>query len=110
MREAVVDWHPALRLLIDCVSPPSIVPRSIRMLSPAATWPTGNVTLLGDAIHAMPPMYGHGANSALRDAAELAAALAEDRPLLESVAQYEDDMRARTFPLLERALAPADPS
>jgi 2-polyprenyl-6-methoxyphenol hydroxylase-like FAD-dependent oxidoreductase len=107
MRAAVVDWHPALRHLIDCVSPPSITPRTIRMLSPAAVWPTGRVTLLGDAIHAMPPMYGHGANSALYDAAELVAALTADMPLRESVAQYEANMRARTFPLLERSIAPA---
>jgi salicylate hydroxylase len=106
MRTAVTDWHPALRHLIDCVSPPSITPRTIRMLSPAAAWPTGRVTLLGDAIHAMPPMYGHGANSALRDAAELATALTSGSPLPESVARYEATMRARTFPLLERALAP----
>jgi salicylate hydroxylase len=109
MRAAVVDWHPALRHLIDCVSPPSITPRTIRMLSPAAVWPTGRVTLLGDAIHALPPVYGHGANSALYDAAELVAALAPGSPLRESVAQYEANMRARTFPLLERAIAPAGP-
>jgi salicylate hydroxylase len=104
MRAAVGGWHPELRHLIDCVSPPSITPRTIRMLSPAAAWPTGRVTLLGDAIHAMPPAYGHGANSALHDAAELVAALTADSPLRESVAQYEANMRARTFPLLERAM------
>jgi salicylate hydroxylase len=109
MRTAVADWHPALRQLIDGVSPPSITPRTIRMLAPAADWPAGRVTLLGDAIHAMPPAYGHGANSALRDAAELAAALTSGRPLQEAVARYEAGLRARTFPLLERALAPAAP-
>jgi salicylate hydroxylase len=105
MRDAVVDWHPALRLLIDGVAPATIVPRIIRMLSPAGVWPTGNVTLLGDAIHAMPPMYGHGANSALYDAAELTTALATGKPL----ARYEDEMRARTAPLLERAMASLAP-
>ncbi|ANW16947.1 FAD-dependent oxidoreductase [Streptomyces clavuligerus] len=108
MREAVRDWHPGLRGLVDCVSPPSITPRTIRMLSPAPLWPTGNVTLLGDAIHAMPPKYGHGANSTLRDAADLVSALTADAPLPESLARYEEAMRARTFPLLEKAIAELD--
>jgi 2-polyprenyl-6-methoxyphenol hydroxylase-like FAD-dependent oxidoreductase len=103
MREAVADWHPALRHLVDCVAPGSIVQRSIRMLTPADTWPSGNVTFVGDAIHAMPPMYGNGANSALCDAAELADALTGDGPLTASVARYEEDMRARTFPILREA-------
>jgi len=105
MCEAVADWHPALRLLVENVSPTTIIPRTIRMLSPATTWPVSNVTMLGDAIHAMPPMYGYGANSALQDAAELATMLSDGRPTTESIAQYEHEMRARTFPLLERAMA-----
>lgn len=105
MREAVTGWHPALRLLIDGVSPESITPRTIRMLSPAGAWPPGKVTLLGDAAHALPPMYGHGANSALYDASALVTALTGGASPRESVARYEDGMRARTFPLLERAMA-----
>jgi salicylate hydroxylase len=105
MREAVAAWDPALRHLVDCVAPSSIVPRAIRSLTPAAEWPSGLVTVLGDAIHAMPPMYGVGANSALSDAAELADLLASDLPVRESVARYERDMRTRTFPILKDSAA-----
>jgi 2-polyprenyl-6-methoxyphenol hydroxylase-like FAD-dependent oxidoreductase len=105
MREAATGWHPALRQLIAGVAAETIVPRTIRMLSPARPWCPGNVTLLGDAIHAMPPMFGNGANSALVDAAELTTILASGPPTPESIAQYESNMRARTFPLLERAMA-----
>ena len=57
--------------------------------------PTTAVTLLGDAIHAMSPAGGVGANTALRDAATLADALnkaAHGRPLVTAVRDYETAM------------------
>jgi 2-polyprenyl-6-methoxyphenol hydroxylase-like FAD-dependent oxidoreductase len=58
-------------------------------------WPATRVTVLGDAIHAMSPAGGSGANTALRDAAELCRALTEAGPgdLAAAVGRYEDRMR-----------------
>jgi 2-polyprenyl-6-methoxyphenol hydroxylase-like FAD-dependent oxidoreductase len=66
-------------------------------MPPLPSWPSTTVTLLGDAIHNMTPMGGVGANTALRDAEALRAALIEgaSRPdkISEAVAAYEQRMR-----------------
>ena len=76
-------------------------------MDPTPAWPTSRVTLTGDAIHAMLPTLGKGANMAMRNAAVLRDALAQaargERPLLESIAAYEADMRAATYPLMQLA-------
>ncbi len=109
MRDGVRDWAPGIRALIDRVDPASIFPNSIRHLRPAEPWEPSRVTLIGDAIHAMPPTFGAGANSALRDAGALAtqlAAAAGGKDLLTAIGDYETGMRAEIFPILR---ASADP-
>ena len=110
MRRDIEGAHPGLVELVDRIDLTTLSPLAVRYLEPADPWPTSRVTLLGDAIHAMPPSFGAGANSALRDAAELARALGEiasgRRPVLEALAAYEADMRAEIFPILR---ASADP-
>ncbi|WP_103347656.1 NAD(P)/FAD-dependent oxidoreductase [Amycolatopsis sp. CA-128772] len=110
MRSAVRDWAPAIRELVDRVDPASIVPNSLRHLEPAEPWAPSRVTLLGDAVHAMPPTFGAGANSALRDAAVLATELGHaargEKDLLTAIGDFEANMRAEVFPILR---ASADP-
>ncbi|MEW9552092.1 FAD-dependent oxidoreductase [Nonomuraea sp. NPDC050783] len=110
MRAATRDWAPGIRKLVDRVEIASIFPVSMRHLEPAEPWAPSRVTLLGDAIHAMPPTFGAGANSALRDAAALATELEHAahgrKDLLSAIGDYEDDMRAQVFPILR---ASADP-
>lgn len=55
-------------------------------------WPSSRVTLIGDAIHAMPPA-GVGANTALRDARVLAQSLVENGVGVDAIAAYEAQMR-----------------
>jgi 2-polyprenyl-6-methoxyphenol hydroxylase-like FAD-dependent oxidoreductase len=63
--------------------------------------PSPNVTLLGDAIHAMTPTLGRGANVALRDAALLARSLKRAAegvvPLDNALLDYESEMAAYGF-------------
>ena len=109
MRAAVRGWHPGLIELVDRIDLATLFPLSVRRLEPAEPWAPGRITLLGDAIHAMPPTFGAGANSALRDAASLVTAMeraTQGIDLIEAIGDYERDMRMHVFPILR---ASADP-
>jgi 2-polyprenyl-6-methoxyphenol hydroxylase-like FAD-dependent oxidoreductase len=63
---------------------------------PIRAWQTQRVTLLGDAIHAMTPYRGIGANVALKDAVRLCRALTmanrAERPVIDAIRDYETNM------------------
>ncbi|MEO2215615.1 FAD-dependent monooxygenase [Chromobacterium vaccinii] len=98
--DAARGLHPSLSALLARTAPETIKGRAVRMASHVPMWPSGRLTALGDAIHAMSPAGGVGANTALADAAALAACLA-DGGIDQAVARYEADMRSRA----EQALA-----
>ncbi|HXM55824.1 MAG TPA: NAD(P)/FAD-dependent oxidoreductase [Candidatus Dormibacteraeota bacterium] len=89
-------WHPNLRRIFELSDPGATFPISIRTSVPVEPWPTGPVTLIGDAIHTMTPGRGVGANTALLDALLLCHQLLEARDgrrgQREAVAAYERAM------------------
>ena len=88
-------WHPAVRDLMAAADPTAAFPVTLRSCTRIDPWPTGRVTLLGDAVHPMTPAAGAGANTALRDAAGLTRALVAVRDgtaLREALAAHEADM------------------
>lgn len=98
-------WHPVLQRLIQRWQPDSVFPVTLTTCVPIGPWPASRVVMLGDAIHAMSPAAGVGANTALRDAATLTAALASNSPVLDAIASYETAMTSYGFTAVRRSAA-----
>jgi 2-polyprenyl-6-methoxyphenol hydroxylase-like FAD-dependent oxidoreductase len=107
-RRMVGSWHPDLRALVDQAAADRTSFVDVRTSSQFGPWKASRVTLLGDAIHAMPPSRGSGANIALKDAAKLCLQLrraADHRQTLEeAVGVYEADMADYGFAAVRDSL------
>ena len=90
-------WHPDLRALHARAAVDETFLVRIRTSPPVPPWPPSRVTVLGDAIHAMSPARGSGANTALQDAALLCRTLTGAErtggDLIAAVGEYERQMR-----------------
>ena len=91
--DGFAGWHPAVREML------AAVPQSPRwpLLSqpPLTRWTRGRTVLIGDAVHAMLPHHGQGANQSIEDAVTLARLLVHRDPA-DALAAYPRLRRART--------------
>lgn len=89
-------WSGDFRRLVGKSDPATVNAFRVKSATPVEPWPSGRVTLLGDAIHNMTPMAGVGANTALRDADLLRRTLlsvaAGEVPLAAGLSRYERAM------------------
>jgi 2-polyprenyl-6-methoxyphenol hydroxylase-like FAD-dependent oxidoreductase len=106
--QMISAWHPDLRRLVAESDPGSMSFNPFKTMAPVAPWASTNVTLLGDAIHNMPPVGGLGGNMALRDASLLARKLmavqCSELPLLSAIQEYEAEMRVYGFAAVNAVL------
>ncbi|MFD5831313.1 FAD-dependent oxidoreductase [Lentzea sp. NPDC060358] len=101
----IAQWSPDLQRIVRSTDPDTVSQWRIRSSKPIERWGSTNVTLLGDAIHAMTPMRGIGANVALRDAQLLARKLAESG--LDGIRAYEAEMYDYGFAAVRDSLRAA---
>jgi 2-polyprenyl-6-methoxyphenol hydroxylase-like FAD-dependent oxidoreductase len=106
--DATSQWHPALKEILRDADADSFFPVAVRAGERVDAWQSGPITLLGDAVHTMPPTGGIGANTALQDAAtladELLCAARGEKPLIDAVADYERVMLPRGFDNIDYSL------
>lgn len=68
VQHKIAGWHPDLKRMVQESDPESLSIFPLKTMRPFKNWRPTNVTILGDAAHNMPPVYGMGANMALHDA------------------------------------------
>lgn len=104
-------WHPHLKAILGaadyelsaCIP---VVSSKPDIGLPADGDGAGMVTIIGDAAHAMSPMGQAGGDLAIRDAVDLAAAVAGgERSMSETVREFERVMAQRAEGKLQRAFA-----
>ncbi|GCE31246.1 monooxygenase [Dictyobacter alpinus] len=97
----IKSWHPDLRLLVAASDSAEIFPIAVRVAVPCEPWQSTSITFLGDAIHAMSPAGGSGANMALQDARLLCQALISvargEQALVPAIHAYEARMLTDGF-------------
>jgi len=98
-------WHPDLRALLAAAEVGETFLIRIRTSSRVPAWEPSRVTLIGDAIHAMSPARGSGANTALQEAGLLCRLLVEGDDVVKAVGDYEVRMRDHGFAAVEASLA-----
>ncbi|GGU50935.1 FAD-dependent monooxygenase [Lentzea flava] len=89
------DWHPCVREMFAAARPG--IRWALLTQPPLRRWFRGRVVLLGDAVHAMLPHHGQGANQTIEDAVVLANCLGAARDDHQArFARYQFLRQART--------------
>lgn len=109
VRTAFSGWCGDAQLLIDAACQQPMFKWAINARQPLPTWVVdGNVTLVGDAAHAMTPFLGQGAVTGIEDAIVLARALSASSSIPEALSRYEKARYARATYIQQESNANAE--
>ena len=100
----ILNWNSNIKRLIEEATPQSVILLPFKVMLPIENWKATNVTLLGDAVHNMPPLYGMGANMAMHDACLLCRQITEAKSNTKTLSQaleiFQDEMLKDGFDAL----------
>jgi 2-polyprenyl-6-methoxyphenol hydroxylase-like FAD-dependent oxidoreductase len=101
------DFHPLIRRLVDTAELDATVLNLFATGRRPRRWTVPRATMMGDAVHAMPPFGAHGGNTALRDAAllghKLVKALTNGTPVEQAITDYQNEMVPYAFGAVDTA-------
>jgi 2-polyprenyl-6-methoxyphenol hydroxylase-like FAD-dependent oxidoreductase len=107
--QVISGWPEAVNRLPSVGDPTSFFIVEMFTSIPAPIGHSLNVTVLGDAVHAMTPTLGRGANIAMRDARilvqHLKPVLDKNAHLSDALRAYEDDMTSYAFKVVRDSAA-----
>ncbi|HGE6735576.1 TPA: FAD-dependent oxidoreductase [Serratia marcescens] len=95
VRHITQGWAPALQTALALADPLSLSVRTVQVTAAMPVWHSERIAFLGDAVHAMSPAGGLGANTALVDAASLAAHLAHSDNAAQALRNYGTELQTR---------------
>lgn len=96
LRRLYRGWHPAVRQVLDVLTPEMIDRRRIEEMRPLKSYVNGSVVLVGDAAHAMAPHLGRGGCESLVDGLALGEALSTAGSVAEGLERYDAERRRRS--------------
>ncbi|WP_230490661.1 FAD-dependent oxidoreductase [Serratia montpellierensis] len=84
-----------MQTALALADPQSLSVRAVQVTKAMPVWHSERIAFLGDAVHAMSPAGGLGANTALADAASLATHLAQAGSAAQALRDYGLELHVR---------------
>jgi 2-polyprenyl-6-methoxyphenol hydroxylase-like FAD-dependent oxidoreductase len=106
-RGLVNGFHPLVARMIDAADEEATIVSTFAVGRRPTAWALPRATLVGDAVHAMPPFGAHGGNTALRDAVllggRLVAAHTNGDSVESAILAYQNEMVPYAFKAVDTA-------